>query len=133
MNTKLVMTASAVAFGIMGIALSFFPQEILIHLDITADDMVALCLQVLGAMYLGFAMLNWMTKSSIIGGIYNRPVAMANFLHFMVAGLALIKGATAISELPVIIWVIAAVYAIFAISFGLIMFRHPLKENASVK
>lgn len=131
MNTKFMMTASAVFFGIMGIAFSFFPQEILSQLGIALDELMTLCLQVLGAMYLGFAMLNWMTKSSIIGGVYNKPIAMANFIHFVVAGLALIKGATAILELPMIIWVIAAVYGIFAVTFGLVMFRHPLKEKTS--
>jgi len=46
----------------------------------------------LGALYVDFAMLNWMVKGSLIGNIYNRPVAVANFTHFLVGGLALAKG-----------------------------------------
>ena len=133
MNTKTIMIASAFFFGIAGISLSFFPQEILTHLGIAADELLTLCFQILGAMYLGFGMLNWMTKSSIIGGIYNKPIAMANFLHFVVAALAYTKGVTAIPEVPALVWVIAAVYVLFAFSFGLIMFRHPLKEKTTAE
>lgn len=133
MNTKIIMIASAFFFGIAGISLSFFPQEIQTHLDIAADELLTLCLQVLGAAYLGFGMLNWMTKSSIIGGVYNKPIAMANFLHFVVAALALIKGVTAISEVPMAVWAITVAYVIFAASFGLIMFRHPLKEKSAAE
>src|SRR5690606_12587599 len=124
MNTKFIMVASAFFFGIAGISLSFFPQEILNHLGVAVEDLLTLCFQVLGAMYLGFGMLNWMTKSSIIGGVYNRPIARANFLHCVVAALALAKGATAIPEVPVVAWVITTLYVLFAVSFGLLMFRH---------
>ena len=40
---------------------------------------------------LPFAMLNWMAKGVIIGGIYSRPIVIANLAHFLIGDLELIK------------------------------------------
>jgi len=32
---------------------------------------------------LGFSILNWMSKASLIGGIYNKPLLIGNLLHFL--------------------------------------------------
>ena len=74
-------------------------------------------------------MLNWMVKHSLIGGIYNKPIALANFAHFMIGGLALIKETLSSTELPIAITIIALIYLVFGILHGLILFRHPLKSQ----
>ena len=74
-------------------------------------------------------LLNWRSKGSFIGGIYNRPIAMANLTHFVIAGLALIKGVLANPSLSYVIWSIAIIYSIFAILFGIVAFKHPVSEN----
>lgn len=125
MNTKLIMTLSAVFLAIMGISLTFFPMEISDYLDINSTKVLHLIIQILGSLYFAFAMLNWMTKGSFIGGIYNRPIAVANFTHFFIGGLALIKGVAANHGLPYIFWILAAIYSVFALLFGLILFRNP--------
>ena len=129
MNTKVVMTACSVVMGLAGILLSFIPLEIMHFLGLESSKQLLFLLQVLGALYFGFAMLNWMTKSSLIGGIYNRPVAIANFSHFLIAGLALTKGVFANPGLPLVIPIVAFVYVIFAVSFGIILFRHPVVQK----
>jgi len=91
--------------------------------------MLVLLVQILGALYFAFGMLNWMSKASLIGGIYNRPIAVANFSHFFIAGLALIKSIISNSDLPLIFLVIGIVYLIFALLFGLILFKHPIVEK----
>ena len=91
MNTKLLMGVSAGFLGLLGIALSFIPQEILTFFKLQVTQLSTLFLQIIGALYMGFAMLNWMSKASLIGGIYNRPVAIANVMHFTVVALALVK------------------------------------------
>lgn len=125
MNTKMTMTLSALTKGAIGIFLSFSPDIILTHLEIEVNRMIVFLMQILGALYFAFAMLNWMSKSSIIGGIYNRPIAVANFTHFLIAGLALIKGIISTPELPLVIWVLALIYAIFGCLYGIILFVHP--------
>jgi hypothetical protein len=127
MNTRLLMTASALTMGLTGIALSFLPQELAGYLSWSAGE--PLVLQLLGALYFGFAMLNWMAKASLIGGIYGRPVAIGNFTHFAVGGLALLKWVLGHSVSPALL-TFTFVYALFALLFGYVFFTHPkLKSN----
>jgi hypothetical protein len=128
MNTKYLMTASAIFLGAAGIFLTFLPEEILNAFGLETTKPLQLLMQIIGALYFGYGMLNWMTKSGLIGGIYNRPVAVANVSHFSIAGLALIKGLFSNPDLPEIIWISGIIYTIFAISFGLILFRHPIPD-----
>ena len=129
MNTKIIMTASAIILGIAGIVLTFIPDEIIDYLSLEMNKILLSLMQILGALYFAFGMLNWMTKTSLIGGIYNRPIAVANFTHFLIAGLALTKGLISNPSLPYIIWIIGIIYLVFAISFGVILFRHPISET----
>jgi hypothetical protein len=129
MNTKLVMTSSVLILGIAGISMTFMPYEILAGIHINPSKPLELVMQIIGALYFAFAMLNWMTKSSLIGGIYNRPVAVANFTHFLIVALAMIKAILATPGLSAAILAAAILYSIFAILFGIILFRHPIPES----
>lgn len=135
MNTKVIMTASAVILGIAGILLTFLPDVILRNLELNSDasGISLLLLQILGALYFGFAMLNWMARRNVIGGIYNKPIAVANFSHFFIAGMALIKAVFSQPQLPYLLWVAAVVYLIFAVCFGLIFYRHPVAAEKAAK
>jgi len=127
--TKLTMSASAIALGTAGIIMTFVPEAVLGYFSLEMSRMLVLLVQILGALYFAFGMLNWMSKASLIGGIYNRPIAVANFSHFFIAGLALIKSIISNSDLPLIFLVIGIVYLIFALLFGLILFKHPIVEK----
>ena len=129
MNTKSLMTLSAMIYALIGISLIFLPKEILDYLELSVSDTLELLMQIIGSLYFAFAMLNWMSKGSIIGGIYNRPIAIANLTHFVIAGLTLIKGILSNPSLSYIIWSIAIIYSIFAILFGIVAFNHPVSEN----
>ena len=127
MNTKLIMTLSAIVLGALGLSLSFFPAEINAYLNTEPNTTSTLFLQLLSAVYLGFALMNWMAKGTIIGGIYNRPIAIGNFMHFMVGTLALIKIVNHIDIHQEVIICLAVVYAIFAICFVYIFRTNPAK------
>lgn len=128
MNTKLLMTLSALIMGLAGITLSFLPHELLDYLGKTTDTgLDPLILQVLGALYFAFAMVNWTAKANLIGGIYARPIAIGNLTHFTIGALALIKGYFADHRMPVLI--AALIYTAFAILFAIIFFTHPVKSN----
>ena len=129
MNTKLVMALSAVFLAAIGIGLSFMPQEIAVFTGLGVTKMSLLILQILGALFFAFAMLNWMAKGAIIGGIYNRPIAIANFTHFFVGAIALIKAVIGDPDLPYAVWIAAGIYLFFAILFGIIFNRHPIQGN----
>jgi hypothetical protein len=118
------MIASAALMAVIGLAMSFMPQEVLDMHGSVADNATVLLLQMAGAVYLGFAMLNWMARGILIGGIYARPVALGNFLHFVMVAITLIKAAIAFNAVPLMIR--AAVFSVFAIWFGLVVFKPPV-------
>lgn len=125
MNTKLLLWVSSILLGLVGIVLTFLPEELLNYLGLEINRTVLLFVQILGAFYFAFGMLNWMVKSSLVGGIYNRPIVVANFSHFFIAGMALLKELFSTQSLSLVLSVIAIVYIIFAVSFGLILYQHP--------
>ena len=122
MNTKLLMAISAVVLGAAGIFLIFMPDEISHFLNLTGST--SILLQILGALYFGFAMLNWTAKGNLIGGIYSRPVAIGNFTHFLIGALTLVK-LVMHNTSGILVWVCAIVYLIFALFFGWIFFTNP--------
>ena len=123
------MIFSALFLACTGISLTFLPAEIAGYINSDVSTPLLILFQILGALYLAFAMLNWMAKESVIGGIYNRPIAIANFTHFLIGGLALIKVVSKDDSLPVGFPIVAGVYALFAILFGVIFYTHPVKSQ----
>lgn len=83
----------------------------------------------MGALYLGFAMMNWMARSSIFGGIYNRPIVIGNFMHFGVGALALVKAIRNIETHQEIIIALLIIYSIFAVSFAYVFKKNPSKNS----
>ena len=130
--TRNLMRASAVFMGAIGLCATFLPQEILFLAGGTPYGGLVLVVQVLGALYVGFAMLDWMAQSTLIGGIYGRPVAIANLCHFTIGGLALAKAALAGHHDGVVLWG-ALTYSIFALLFARIVFSHPKLAAASAE
>ena len=129
MNTKLLMRSSAISLAIIGLGLTFLPSEIADYCMFDSAGIFEFILQVLGALYFAFAMLNWMAKGNALGGIYNRPIVIANVAHYLIGGLALIKGLMHHPDLPWAIWVMAGLYIIFALFFGIVLFRSPVKKQ----
>lgn len=128
MNTKSLMTSSALLMALGGVSLIFLPNEIANYIGLNSTKSIPIILQLLGAAYFAFSVLNWTAKESLIGGIYNRPIAFGNFTHFFVGGLLLIKWISANQNI-LVVWVLCFLYIIFGLSFGLLLFRHPFKKK----
>lgn len=124
MYPRMLMQSSALYMAVLGVAASFLPQEIVAHFGSRPEGLAILLLQVTGALYMGFASLNWMARGNLIGGIYSRPVALGNFVHFSVAGIVLVKVLVASRNAPEIV-AAGVVYSAFALWFGLVLFTHP--------
>ena len=129
MNTKLLMSISALLLGATGIVLTFMPEEVSQGLNLPGSNSIVF--QILGALYFGFAMLNWTAKANLIGGIYSRPVAIGNFSHFIIGGLALIKLAIHNPNWSAG-WICAIVYLLFAFLFGWVFFNNPIAADKSI-
>jgi hypothetical protein len=113
--------------AVLGIGITFLPQELLAHVGVRSEGAPVLLMQMLGALYLGFAALNWMNRGSHLGGVYGRPITLANFVAFAVAAVALLKGAIAL-RFPLEVTAMAAIYSVFGVWFGLVLFTHPASE-----
>jgi len=132
MNTKYLMILSSVFLSLVGIACSFTPHEILSYFGLENMEIFTIIIQVLGSLYLGFAILNWTAKANLIGGIYSKPVSLGNFMHFIVGGLALVKYYLKHMELTILI-IPVVIYLLFAIAFGLVVFgKHEFKNELNI-
>lgn len=128
MNTKLLMMTSSIFMGILGILFTFLPEETLNYAGFISEDLNTLFLQIMGALYFSFGLLNWKAKGNLIGGIYSKPVSLGNFAHFFIGGLATLKEAWAQQGL-IVLWIAGILYALFAIFFGLVTFGNPLEAD----
>lgn len=128
-GTRWLMIAAALWTGALGVGALFLPQELLAHGRVEARTMPVLVVQAAGSLYLGFAMLDWMARGNPIGGIYSRPVAVANFTHFAVGAIILVKLVAKGSAVPMLM-VFAMVYFLFALSFGKILLAHPAQGDS---
>lgn len=122
-NTRILMTFAALMMMSTGILFSFLPGEIWTWLygSSKMDTSPEILLQIIGALYFAFGMVNWTAKGNLIGGIYARPIAIGNLTHFVIAGLALIKyyfTSPATVLLPVV-----ATYTVLAILFAIVFSR----------
>ncbi len=118
------MILAAAWMGVAGLLLTFAPQELLEAARIPAERTAVLAAQIAGAACFGFALTNWMARGTAIGGIYQRPLAIGNFAHFLIAALALLKALRGASPSTTHV-VLVLVYALFAIAFGRILFFSP--------
>ena len=128
MNTKLLMTTSAIFLAIIGALLSFLPNETATYFNVESNLVTILFLKIMSTLYLGFGILNWMAKGTLIGGIYNRPIAIGNLMHFGVGAIALIKVVSNIKTHSGIIVSLTAVYLIFALLFAYVFKTNPTNK-----
>jgi hypothetical protein len=128
LNTRIIMVGSSLCLAIAGIACLFIPAEAMSVLDMTGNDKILV--QIPGALYLGFAALNWLARGSMIGGIYARPVCVANFFHWVIGASLLAREITS-GYLNITYVSATLVYLVFAILFALMLFGRLESKPAS--
>ena len=74
---------------------------------------------------MGFGILNWTAKGTLIGGIYNKPIVLGNLLHFAVGAIELIKVISNIQIHKEIIIFLTVFYVIFALLFAYVIKTNP--------
>jgi hypothetical protein len=129
LNTKILLTVSTLFLGTIGLGLSFLPIEALNILHLKTSQTSALIMQLLGALYLGFGMMNWMAKGSIIGGIYNKPLVIGNLMHFAVGAITLLKVAFNLNDSKEVLIPLTIIYSLFALGFMAVFTKTPKAVN----
>ncbi len=104
-----LLVASACLYGAAALPLLFLPDELTAWLGGAPAASTTLVLQVLAGAFLGFAMLNWMSRYSRIGGIFGRPLVLANFALGAVAVPTLARAAIDTPSGPLLVALIASI------------------------
>lgn len=126
--SSLISRTSAAFLALMGLVLLFAPDEILPRLVPTFPATASWMGQLIAAGWLGLAVLNWVSRSALLGGIYGRPVVLANAVFYFIGATTLLKLLSAQAHLGVL-WVVAAPLAIFAAVYGWLLFRGPVGND----
>ncbi len=120
---KIALTIAALFSGFLGVTLSFLPQELFQLYNEPTGTFGILSVKLLGLCMIALSAINWMSKERLIGGIYNRPLALANTLHFCIGAVILIK--TLMVTFYWSLFILSFFYAVFGVAFFKIMFTTP--------
>ncbi len=80
-------------------------------------------------MYLGYAAMNWAAWGVLIGGIYSRPLALANFFHLGIGSVVI--GKASADDFSLVLAAVLLRYAVLAAGFGHVMFAKSPVGRAS--
>ena len=84
--------------------------------------------QLLAAALLGLAALDWLSRAALLGGIYGRPVVLANAAFYFIAAMALLRHAVG-RDVPAALWVVAVPVALLAGVYGWLLLRGPAERD----
>jgi hypothetical protein len=127
-SSTLVSRISAAVLLVAGLALLFAPDAVLPRL-IPSYPPTALWLgQLLGAAWLGVAALNWWSRTTILGGIYGRPIVLTNLAIYFIGALVMLSAARRV-KFPGAVWTAVALAVVLAVAYGWLLLRGPLPKD----
>jgi hypothetical protein len=118
---NLLLTASALVYFIASMPAIFAGEELLDQAGAAGTSLELALLQLLGAATFSLAMLNWMNRYSIIGGILGRPLVVVNFTNSAISALMLFHLSRQ-AGLSVALGIALGFYALIALAFGAKLF-----------
>ncbi|MBZ0113294.1 MAG: hypothetical protein K8J08_12600 [Thermoanaerobaculia bacterium] len=123
MNPKAnpLLAFSALAYGAGALPLLFMPEELMTATGAESNPISVTVLQLLAGALFGFAMLNWMSRYSRLGGIFGRPLIVANFAHAAIAVPALIRIVLA-GDRSLPFMIAPGIYGLLLVGFGAKLF-----------
>jgi len=136
MKPQPILLASAVLLMASGVATLFAPDEIAVILARSGEPASAMVVQLLGGALFALGFLDWMNRFATIGGIYGRPIVVANLAFFFIAATTFARrafraGAGAIGRSDLPLWVALAICAALAVAYARYMFTSPRGDSRS--
>ena len=122
-----VSTLSAIVLAVGGVALLFAPDVVMPALVPGFPPSAVWLAQLLAAAWLGVAALDWLQRATLLGGIYGRPVVLANLALYFIGDLAVLRALREPDAAPAL-WIIAVPATLLAIAYGALMLRGPFDE-----
>jgi hypothetical protein len=127
--SSVISRVSALLLLIGGLALLFAPDVLLPALAPGFPLAAAWLGQLLAAAWLGMAALNWLQRTALLGGIYGRPVVLANGALYFISALSLLR-AMAGGTAPRAMWLICAPAALLAVAYSTLLLRGPFDSSS---
>jgi hypothetical protein len=124
----MISRTSAGLLFIGGLALLFAPDAILPRLAPGLPASASWIGQLIAAAWLGVGSLNWLSRNAILGGIYGRPVVLANAVLYAITALSLIRPVLS-GSLPAAVWCIVGPSAVFATLYARLLFGGPIEKR----
>ncbi|MDX1420410.1 MAG: hypothetical protein R3181_10630 [Rubricoccaceae bacterium] len=124
MVSSLVTRVSAAVLLAGGLVLLFLPDGVLPALAPGVPPEASWLGQLLAAAWLGVAALNGLQRNAILGGVYGRPVVVANGVLYFVGAASLVRALLDGDAVPGL-WALAALMATLAAAYGFLLFRGP--------
>jgi hypothetical protein len=115
---------SAAVLLLGGAVLLFAPDAVLPVLAPGFPPAAAWLGQLLGAAWLGVAALNWLQRGVVLGGIYGRPVVLANLALYFISAASLLRALLA-GTAPAALWLAVALAGMLAAAYGALLLRGP--------
>jgi acyl dehydratase len=119
-TTIRLLQSNALLLGALGLALLFAPVEAAAAMGWGVSSPAAPSLAAGGV--LALAILDWTARGAIFGGIFGRPIVLANLVLAVTGGLALLKLQLASPEATPLGWVPVAILALQGVTFGRLLF-----------
>ena len=128
MISKVILSASGILLFVVGAIVNFMPQETAGLFGLAVTSGTTQLIQLLSAAWLGVGLLDWFSRENRVGGIYSRPLALANFMLFGVSSASLDRAALKGGALPMVVAAIVA--TVFALAYAwLIFFNDPVAKE----
>lgn len=124
MISKVILTATAIVYGIHGVALLFASDLMAGLFGISLTKEMTIAAQFFAGALLGMAFINWYSRASIVGGIYGRPLVMMNMTYGLIAFLSSMRSAID-GYFNDFFWIEVVLHGILTFSFALLMYLPP--------
>jgi hypothetical protein len=128
MTSTAISKVSAILLLIGGIAFLFAADATLPLLAPGVPPSAMWLGELIGAGWLAVAALNWLSRSSVLGGVYGRPIVAANLALFFITAMVSIRIAIESSgnDVP---WLIAVPCILFSAIYAWLLLRGPLERD----
>src|SRR5437868_4887026 len=111
-----------------GLALLFAADDILPRLVPGFPAGGAWLGQLLGAAWLGLAALDWYGGANLLGGIYGRPIVLANAAVYFISALVLVK-VLMNGQVASLLLLLTAPVVLLAATYTWLLFRGPFAAD----
>ena len=132
LTASFLSRGSAAVLLVAGVALLFASDMVLPRLVPGYPETALWLGQLLGAAWLSVAALNWWNRSTLLGGIYGRPLVAANMALYLISALVLFRAAGR-PGFSAALWPLAAFTTVLTVAYGILLFRGPLPRDLSAR